>query len=514
MEKEKNLRDIIVNVSEHETRIAILEEAKLVELLVERPEKERMVGDIYKGIVRNVLPGMQAAFIDIGLGKTAFLHLSDITELFDVDYLEEEEELPKGKKKKKFDKRIQDILKKDQEILVQVIKEPMGTKGARVTSQISLPGRYVVFVPGENHIGVSKRISNWQEKRRLKKLVSEVKPEGVGLIVRTAAEGKQKKEFQSDIRTFSKTWERIKKQAEKREAPSLIHKDIELVSSIVRDVLSPEVGEVVVDSKGEFKSIISYLKQVAPSLRSKVRPYTENIPLFDLYGIESEIEKMLERKVWIKKGAYIIIDQTEAMVTIDVNTGRYVGKTTQEETILKTNLEAAKEIARQIRLRDIGGLIIVDFIDMEKEENRKKVYDEFRRAFRNDRSKSSILPISEFGLIQMTRERIRPSLMHTFSEPCPTCRGVGRVLSKETLATKIERWFKRARIGSSHRDYRLVVSPQLAQVLANQQGSRLKRLSRELRLNIELLEEPHFRVDQYQIFSLEEGIEVTDRFKT
>jgi ribonuclease G len=507
------LRDIIINVSPAETRIAILEEAKLVELLVERPETERMVGDIYNGIVKDVLPGMQAAFVDIGLEKSAFLHISDITELFDVDYLEEEEEPVKRKKKKRMEKRIQDLLKKGQEILVQVIKEPMGTKGARVTSQISLPGRYLVFVPGEKHIGISRRISNWPEKRRLKKVVSELKPEGMGLIVRTVAEGKDKKEFRTDIKIFSRSWEKIRKQAEKKNAPALIHRDIELVSSIVRDILTPEVGEVVVDSKREFKNIIYYLRQVAPYLRSKVRFYTEKIPLFDLYGIESEIEKMLDRRVWIKRGAYLIIDQTEAMVTIDVNTGRYVGKTTQEETILKTNLESAKEIARQIRLRDIGGLIIVDFIDMEREENRKKVYEEFKAAFKNDRSKNSILPISEFGLIQMTRERVRPSLMHTFSEPCPTCRGIGRVLSKETLATKIERWFKRAKVGSSGRRYRLIVNPQLGQVLGNRQENRLEKLSRELKLNVELIEEPTLPVDQYKIFSLEEGVDVTERFK-
>ena len=511
-------KDIIVNVSEHETRLAILEDLKLVELLVERPEAERMVGDIYKGVVKTVLPGMQAAFLDLGLEKSAFLHFSDIGDsksqlglLYEAEFLEEEE---KPKKAKKMPESIQEVLKEGQEILVQVTKEPIGTKGSRVTTQLSLAGRYVVLVPGEDHVGVSRKIYDWGEKKRLKRLAYETKPDGFGCIVRTVAEGKQRKELGSDIKHLSRLWKSIIKQADKKEAPVLLHKDIGLVYSVMRDILTPDVGSVVVESKKEYRKILSYLRNVAKTLRSKVKLYDGEVPIFDAYNIEPEIEKMLDRKVWVKKGAYFVIDQTEAMVTIDVNTGRFVGKTTQESTVLKTNLEAAREIARQIRLRDIGGLIIVDFIDMELAENRKKVFDEFKAAFRNDRSKNSILPISDFGLIEMTRQRIRPSILHTLSEKCPCCEGIGRVISKETVAMKIERWFKRAKVGAKCKNYRLMVHPDVMQILEDGKENRIRKLGKKLKLNIELVKEEGLPSDEFRVFDLDQQREVTDMFKS
>ena len=511
-------KDIIINVSEYETRLAILEDSKLVELLVERPEAERMVGDIYKAVVNTVLPGMQAAFLDIGLEKSAFLHFSDIGDskaqldlLYEDDFLEEEE----IKKIPKQPQSIQEVLKEGQEILVQVTKEPMGNKGSRVTTDLSLPGRYVVLVPGEDHAGVSRKISDWSEKRRLKKLIYEIKPDGFGCIVRTVAEGKQKSELKSDIKSLYKLWKRIRKLADKKSAPILLHKNIGLISSTMRDILTPEVNNVVFDSKGDYKQILSYLKNVgAKGLRSKVKLYEGNVPIFDAYNIEPEIEKMLDRKVWVKKGAYFVVDQTEAMVTIDVNTGRFVGKTTQEATVLKTNLEAAREIARQIRLRDIGGLIIVDFIDMEFPENRKKVFEEFKSAFKNDRSKNSILPISDFGLIEMTRERIRPSILHTLSEICPRCGGIGRVVSRETVAMKIERWFKRAKVGAKCRNYKLLVNPGVALIFEHGKPNRIRKLSKELNLTIELVKDEDLPLDHFKAFDLEQKIEVTNSFKS
>jgi ribonuclease G len=511
-------KDIIINVSEYETRLAILEDLKLVELLVERPEAERMVGDIYKGVVKSVLPGMQAAFLDLGLEKSAFLHFSDIGDskrqldlLYEAEFLEEEEE---KKKAKKVPESIQDVLKEGQKILVQVTKEPIGTKGSRVTTQLSLAGRYVVLVPGEEHVGVSRKIYDWAEKRRLKRLAYEIKPDGFGCIIRTVAEGKEKRKLKSDIRNLSRLWKKIKRQAEKKDSPVLLHKDIGLIYSIMRDILTGEVESVVVDSKKEYKKILSYLRSVAKTLRSKVKLYQGKVPIFDAYNIETEIEKMLDRKVWVKKGAYFVIDQTEAMVTIDVNTGRFVGKTTQESTVLKTNLGAAREIARQIRLRDIGGLIIVDFIDMESAENRKKVFEEFKAAFRHDRSKNSILPISDFGLIEMTRERIRPSILHTLSETCHCCGGIGRVISKETVASKIERWFKRAKVGAKYKNYRLMVHPDVAQVLEDGKVNRIRKLSKELRLDIELVKEKNLSSDEFKVFDLGQEMEVTDMFKS
>ena len=510
MENYSFKRDLIINISEHETRLAVLEDGKLVELWVERPEKERMVGDIYKGVVTAVFPGMQAAFIDIGLDKNSFLHISDMSDLSNVDFLEEE---PHIRKKKKFPQKIEQILRKGQEILVQVTKEPMGTKGSRVTSDLSLPGRYLVLAPGESHIGVSRKIKDLEEKRRLKKIVSGLRPDGFGIIIRTAAEGKDKKEFKSDIRTLLRLWKKIKRNGEKRKAPALLFKDIGMIFSLLRDILSPQIGEIVVDSKRTYKMILSYLRSIAPSYRSKVKWYDQGIPIFDFYNIENEMDKMLERKVWIKKGAYLVIDHTEAMVTIDVNTGRFVGKSDQSATILKANSEAAKEIARQIRLRDIGGLIIIDFIDMDSKENRKKVYEQFKEALKNDRSKSSILPISDFGLIEMTRERVRPSLMYTFSDPCHICHGVGRVLSKETQATKIERWFLRAKVRSPEKDYRLLVSPEIAKILAEGKKSRIEELEKELKLDILLVKKDDMPVDQFKVLD-KNGLELTEKFKT
>ena len=494
-------KDIIINVSEYETRLAILEDSKLVELLVEGPESERMVGDIYKGVAKDVLPGMQAAFVDIGLEKNAFLHVSDIGLAFEAKTRHRQE-------------RIENVVKKDQEILVQVVKEPMGTKGPRVTSELSIPGRYLVLVPEGKEVRVSRKIVNRSEKRRLKDLAAQLRPKDCGLIVRTVAEGKTDRELKSDIRDLFRLWDKIKKQAQKRKAPFLVHKELEMTSSIMRDLLTPEITNVIVDSKKEHHDIISYLRSVAPNLRSKVRLYQDKVPLFDIYNVESEIDKMLDRRVWIKKGAYIVIDQTEAMVTIDVNSGRYVGKSDQEATILKVNLDAAKEIARQIRLRDIGGLIVLDFIDMESRENRRKLYEEFKKAMRNDRSKNSILPVNEFGLIEMTREKIRPSLMHAFSEPCPTCRGIGRVLSVETLATRIERWFSRAKLVSPVRKYKIAANPQLYALLSNGKDSRIKKLGRQFKLDIEIVEDKSLPVEKYRMFSPEENLEVTDLYRT
>jgi ribonuclease G len=506
MEENKLKRDIIINVSEFETRLAILEDSRLVELWVERPEAERRIGDIYKGVIKSVFPGMQAAFIDVGLEKNAFLHVSDLG--IPPDLWDEEAH---GKRRTPHQK-IEEVLKKDQEILIQIIKEPIGTKGPRVSSQLALAGRYLVLVPGENRLAVSRKIKDPNERKRLKRMVSEIKPQGFGLIIRTVAEGKDKREFKSDIKMLAKLWQRIRKKADKRRAPVLIHEDIGMISGVMRDTLSPQVTEVVVDSKSEYKKILSYIKSIAPAFRSRVKLYDRNIPIFDFYDIEPEIEKMLERKVWLRKGAYIVIDQTEAMVTIDVNTGRFVGKSNQPQTILNANLEAAKETARQIRLRDMGGLIIIDFIDMESKEDRRRVYDQFRSALRNDRSKSSILPISDFGLVEMTRERTKPSFIFTYSDRCPCCGGTGRIISKETQATKIERWFKRARVLSVEREYKLILSEELYKILAEGRKSRIRKLEKELRLDIEITKDSSLSPEGYRIRT-KEDLDVTDKFK-
>ncbi|UCD16706.1 MAG: Rne/Rng family ribonuclease [Candidatus Zixiibacteriota bacterium] len=509
-------KEILINASEHETRIAILEEDRLVELYIERPQSQRLVGNIYRGRIKTVLPGMQAAFIDIGNEKASFLHASDIGDItqhqhYDSEYVDEDPPAEIVRKRRRAG--IETVLRDGQDVLVQVIKEPISTKGPRVTTEISIPGRYLVLVPDDDHVRVSRKISNWSEKRRLKKMLTPLRPEGFGLIVRTEAEGKNDRDFRPDIKRLLKLWSRLKRRAETMPPPVLIHREVEITTTIIRDIFTDDVDRLLVDNRDDYRTIMAYVRQVMPHLKGRVELYKGTTQLFDLYKLEPEIEKMLERKVWIKKGSYLIIDQTEAMVTIDINTGRYVGKGDQESTILKTNLEAAKEIARQIRLRDIGGLIICDFIDMYSRENRRKLYDEFKHAFRNDRAKRAINPVTDFGLIEMTRERIRPSLLHTFSEPCPHCNGSGRILSRETVATKVERWFNRARIDGKYRKYNLVVNPHLAEKMIDNALNRLSKIMKMHKFKIDLIRDTTIPVQEFRVFDAVTLAELTNEYK-
>jgi ribonuclease G len=509
-------KEILINSTEYEKRVAIIEDDRLMELQVERPDSDRMVGDIYKGIVRTVLPGMQAAFVDIGLPRAAYLHSSDIGKDYGRDYDSDdldEEEAPAEIIRKTRRQAIERVLKKNQTILVQVIKEPISTKGPRIATEISIPGRFMVLVPDDDHVRVSKRISNWAEKRRLKKILSPLRPEGFGLIIRTEAEGKQEKDFKADIKRLLKLWAKLKKKADNSPAPAMIHKEAEMIVSMIRDIFTDDVQRVLVDDKEDYKKVISYARQVAPDLKNRVELYKGEQPLFDLYNLEPEIEKMLDRKVWIKKGAYLIIEQTEAMITIDVNTGRYVGSKNQEDTIFQTNREAAREIARQIRLRDIGGLLIFDFIDMYNRENRRRLYDEFNNFLKHDRAKRAINPVTEFGLMEMTRERVRPSHLHALSELCPLCSGRGRVLSKDTMATKIERWFRRARADRTHRKFHLVINPLLAASMSDNGVNRIDRLMKTHKFQVNLVRDTTVPMEEYKVFDAETNQEITDKYK-
>jgi ribonuclease G len=508
-------KEILINTTEYETRLAILEDDKLVELQVERPDSERMVGDIYKAKVKTVLPGMQAAFVDIGMEKAAYLHSSDIGKEYKgrFDSEEVEEEAPVEVIRKTRRAGIETVLKRNQEILVQVIKEPISTKGPRVESEISIPGRYLVLVPDDDHVRVSKRITEWAEKKRLKKVVTPLRPEGFGLIIRTEAEGRGETEFAADIKRLLKLWAKLKRKADTMSAPALIHKESEMVVSMLRDVFTDDVQKVIVDNREDYKKVIHYVRQVAPHLKNRVSLHKDSKSLFDAHNLEPEIDKMLARKVWIKKGAYIVIDQTEAMVAIDVNTGRFVGGRNQEQTIFETNSLAAREIARQIRLRDIGGLIVCDFIDMYSRENRRKLYEEFNRAFKNDRAKRAINPVTDFGLVEMTRERVRPSHTHLLSETCPTCFGLGRVISKENLAMKIERWFLRAKTDKKFERFHLVVSPPLAGAMAENGINRLDRLMKAHKFRINLIRDTTLTQPEYKIYNAEDNKEVTELYK-
>jgi ribonuclease G len=510
--------EIVINVASNETRIAILEDGKLVEILVERPEKERMVGDIYKGTVSAVLPGMQAAFVDIGQEKSAFLHVSDMVDspefLSMFDDADDEPE-PSGRGRNgRHQIPIQDMLQKGQEILVQVTKEPISTKGPRVTSEISLAGRFIVLVPNGEQIGVSRKIANWEEKRRLKDLVRAVKPGSYGTIIRTVAEGRGEKELQKDLKGLVRLWERIQKAAQKASAPALVHKEMGMTSSLIRDLFNDDVTRVVVDSKHEYRQILSYLKSVSPHLKDRVSLSREKIPIFDAFGVESEIEKCYDRRVWLKGGGNIVIDHTEAMVVIDVNSAKNVGRDNEEDKALRVNMEAAREVARQIRLRDLGGIIVVDFIDMAHARNRRRVEEEFQQALRRDRSKTHVSQLSEFGLIQMTRQRVRPSLFYTFSDPCAHCGGLGRVQGRDTTVARIERWLRRSRAASLERRLTVRVHPTVYEYLTENKGERFKLMRKATRVWLAVESDPALAIDDYRIYSRSRKVDVTEEFKT
>src|SRR2546423_695396 len=435
-------REIVINATKHESRIAVLDEGQVVELWVERTRQRTIVGNIYKGRVTKVLPGMQSAFVDLGLERDAFLYVSDVIE--DLEDYESEhsddlhlEDVPP--QQPRGETSISDLLREGQEIVVQVSKDTIAGKGARITSHITLPGRFLVYMPTVNHIGVSRRIENEEERVRLKHILESIRPGSGGFIVRTAGEQHNEDEFRADMKYLIDSWEQIRRRAEKTSAPALIHHDLDLVLRTIRDVLTPEFKTVWVDSVDQYQRIVEFLDQIQPALVSRVRLFRLEEPIFDESGIEAEIAKALNSKVWLKSGGYIVINQTEALVAIDVNTGEYVGKRNLEETVFKTNLEAAKEIVRQIRLRDLGGIIVLDFIDMEDPNNRARLFETLESEIHKDRSKTKILQISEFGLIEMTRKRVRQSLERSLTQACPYCGGSGRIKSNTTISLEIWR---------------------------------------------------------------------------
>ncbi|MBS4028129.1 MAG: Rne/Rng family ribonuclease [Ignavibacteriales bacterium] len=471
-------KEIIFNATDSETRIAITEDGRLVELHVETPEKERYVGNIYLARIAKIMPGIRAAFIDVGLQQDAFLHFSDvgttssdyghlIGEEGEID-LEDDEETEGGgssnnnSRREKNDSSGQERgnrnnggngptrepwedLVRDDSILVQVTKEPTGNKGVRVTSEISLPGRFLVLMPFRRSIGVSKRVSNFREKKRLRYLVRSMLPqnENFGVIIRTVAIDQDEEIVRQDLKSLIDRWHEIEKEIKVSTPSKLVYKEVNSTSSVLRDLLTDDVERVWVDNKNNAREIRTYLEENHPSLLNRVELYKGREPIFDVFGVEQEIAIAMQKKVPLKSGGSIVIEQTEAMVVVDVNTGRFAKRQEQELNSLQTDMEAAREITRQLRLRDIGGIIVVDFIDLEEERNRKRLYDEIRKELRKDRAKSTILPMSEFGIVQMTRQRVRQSVMHSFSEPCPLCNGSGILLSKSSVAHNIERWIRR-----------------------------------------------------------------------
>ena len=509
---------IIVNKQVHESRIAILEDGKMVELLVERPDQRRMVGNIYKGKVERVLPGIQAAFIDIGMEKRAFLHISDVARydpFSDSETDEEEEhqhhERPRRRNSHRMD-NIREWLKKGDEILVQITKEPMGTKGPRCTTEISLAGRFLVMMPGQKHIGVSRKIRSQRERFRVRKIVREMKPDGIGLIGRSVAEGQKRETLERDLKYLLRDWDTIHKKAEALDAPALLYRDMGMAAAMVRDLFSMDMKEIILDSKSEYDKLKKYAHDVVPNLANRIRLYTNPEPIFDAYNVEPQIENMLKRKIWVEKGAYIVIDNTEALISIDVNSGRNVGKgKSYEENLLEVNLAAAEEIAVQLRLRDLGGIIVIDFIDMEIERNRQKLMDTFRRAMSEDRARHKILDVNDFGLIILTRQRVRQSVMERISDTCPTCGGLGLVFSPVTIIARIERWLMRA-ASSKTKSFLIIAHPFVAGELIAERGERLKELEDTYHVRLECFADPVLGPDDFAILDADTGDEMTDEF--
>jgi len=535
-------KEIIINAGANETRIAITEDGRLAEMFVETANKEKMVGDIYLGKVAKVMPGIKAAFIDLGLGQDGFLHFSDIGSRFEEysamiadETGEEDEEIeesgdeneepspqdPQAQNGRPVQERArprqngrppQAQLQKGQEIVVQITKEPVGKKGVRVTSEVSLAGRFLVLLPFDDKIGISKKISSFREKRRLRKMAQGILPEGFGVIIRTVAEGRDDESLKNDLEGLIKTWREIEQTVKTEEAPSLLYKDMATTSSVIRDLFSREVTRVTVDDKKLYKEITSYIRYTQPSLLEKIEHHRDRVPLFDKYGIEKELETSLSRKVWLKSGGYIIIEPTEAMVVIDVNSGRYAAKKEQEQNSLRTDLEAAREVARQLRLRDIGGIIVVDFIDLEDERNKRKVNEELRKEFRKDRAKITVLPMTEFGLVQITRQRVRQNILHSFTETCPSCGGTGLVRSKTTTLNQLDRWLKRFRAESGERRIALKVNPELEDSLTLGIPSRLLKMMLRHRLIIRLEADSSIPMGEFRIFSTKQQRDITGQF--
>jgi ribonuclease G len=500
-------QEILINSTPQESRIAIMEDGVLAEFWIERKEEMGIAGNIYKGKVSRVLPGMQAAFIDIGMEKAGFLHASDFYELpSDVQIIEaagddaELTEIPPKPAPHSMRLPLERRISTGEEILVQVAKDPLGTKGARVTSHVSLPGRYMVFIPGSKNIGISRRIESDEERKRLKEIAQSLDRENGGFILRTACEGRSKRELQRDLRFLITLWKRIQKKAETVSAPALIHQDLDSITRAIRDFYSPETEQVVIDSPKDHRRVLEFVRQFMPRLKAKIVLHEDKEPLFDRYAIEEKVQRALERKVWLRSGGYIIIEKTEALTAIDVNTGRFVGKRSQEETIFKTNMDAVHEVVRQLRLRNIGGIIIIDFIDMEKEGNRKKVYDALREALKKDKARTNILKISELGLVEMTRQRTRESLENQLLSPCPHCEGRGRIKSPVTVAYEVLRAIKRQQAGiEDGRNIVVRMHPDVANFLYDEKNNSLENLEREIKRHVVIKASHELSQQQYEI---------------
>jgi ribonuclease G len=514
-------REILINANPRETRVAILEDDQLVELLVDRPEARRMVGDIYLGRVEAVLPGIQAAFVDIGTEKSAFLHASDLVYPDDEgdddsdDDNDDDDESGGGRAGRRAAKApaIQDVLKRGQDLIVQVSKEPISTKGPRVTAQVSLAGRFLVYMPDAERVGVSRKIGDRDARKRLRAQVEEVLPKDAGgVIVRTVGEDVTKETLEHELSTLIGQWKKIKRKTHFVRAPNLIHRETSLTRGLMRDVFSTKVEQVTVDSKQVYNEITEYLKGIAPELTDRIKLYEEQIPLFDHANIEQELRDLFKRRCDLPSGGYLIIEQTEALVSVDINSGRYTGKKDPEKTILKTNLEAAREVARQARLRDLGGIIVCDFIDMETKASREKVVQELRTHLGRDRARTKAYAVSELGLIEMTRQRVRQSHFQNMTEACPTCHGTGRVFTAETIARRVERAVRKVGLEGRKDPLVIRIHPDVAMYVLENEKDLIKKLEKAVGFGLELRDDPLLKPDEFKLVVKSAGRDVTQQY--
>jgi ribonuclease G len=502
---------IVINADGPETRVALVEDGFLGELYIERKRERGIAGNIYKGRVERVLPGMQAAFVNIGLEKSAYLHVSDVRgtpddlkRLFSAESNragDDEDEESDAARGGGSGARIEDLLKEGQEIVVQVTKEPISTKGARTTRYVSLPGRHLVFMPTVDHVGISRRISSDKERRRLREIVDSMRPPGSGFIVRTVADGVSERELKADMEFLIKLWNEVVRRAEGGRCPALIYNDLDLLLRTVRDLFTADVEKLIIDSRSEYERVKKFIAAFMPDFAGNIELYDGTDPIFDGFGIEIEIDRALERKVWLKSGGYLIVDEMEALTAIDVNTGRFVGKSSLEDTITKTNMEAAREVAEQLRIRSIGGMIVVDFIDMDRPHNREKVTRAFNEYLRKDRSKAAVTRISELGLIEMTRKRTRESLLHTLTEPCTACEGKGYTKSRRTVTYELLRELRRQGDLVEGDTVLVEVHPDVAQVLGSTDRAFLEEMEKRLQKRIVVKARGSFSVEDFEIRS-------------
>jgi ribonuclease G len=547
-------KEMIISAGDHDTRVAILEEDQVVEIFIERERHRGVVGNVYKGRVSKVLPGMQSSFVDIGLERDAFLYVTEVVNTVEeFDRLEsgDDDEVPvpaeppavaaiaepggadttpEGTGDRSGDRRsreaqagapssrghsredkpqakIEDLLKEGQEVLVQVVKEPLGTKGARLTSHVTMPGRFLVFMPTVDHVGVSRKIESREERARLRGIVREFRDEHGftgGVIIRTAAGGRSKEDIVSDLSYFHQVWTEIRQRMETRRPPAVLFQEQSLVTKLLRDLLTEDYSAIRIDNEQEHRRVVALMERIMPSLLPRVKLYTKEFPIFEEYGVQAEIDKALRSKVWLKSGGYLVINQTEALVAIDVNTGRYVGKRTGrlEDTIVKTNLEAVKEIVRQLRLRDLGGIIVLDLIDMEEKKNRQRVFQEVEKELRKDRSPSKALQVSDFGLVIVTRKRVKQSIERQLTDPCPYCSGSGSIKSASTICYEILTEMKKLGSELEGQGVILRVNPDIARALKEEESALLRDLQQTLGKPVTIKPDTHLHHEQFDVMAV------------